>query len=109
MNLHMNSYVITFLDMNTKNVHTATAKFCLRPSYKRIPSHKMFASDDKMLSLKDPCLLVTDTGKKRTFFFTFVLQLQKIFFNGIFLKVILLVEIRSFLVFSKPENKNLGY
>ena len=52
VNLHMNSYVIAFLDMNTQNVHTATAKFCLRPSYKRIPSHKMFASDDKILSLK---------------------------------------------------------
>ena len=48
----MNSYVITFLDMNTKNVHTATAKFCLRPSYKRIPSHKMFASDGSILPYK---------------------------------------------------------
>ena len=63
MNLHMNSYVITFLDMNTKNVHTATAKFCLRPSYKRIPSHKMFASDDKILSLKS-LLKHTQLAKK---------------------------------------------
>ena len=59
--------------------------------------------------LKGPLPVVDRYEKKKDIFFHLRSPTSENIFQWDFFKVILLVEIRSFLVFSKPENRNLGY
>ena len=58
---------------------------------------------------KGPLPVVDRYEKKRTFFFHLRSPTSENIFQWDFFKVILLVEIRSFLGFSKPADKILGY